>query len=190
MRETIMHARSTAVLMFGLLVGALTSLAPVAPRTTHAASLPALAEEANCSADVDAAVVVDAEEQAAVEAINAIRAGQGLDSLHVSPTLSRAAQWKAEAMAAGAPMAHDDAFRTWVQRLADCGVNTHAGAAENLARGTDNGTVVVQAWVNSPAHYDNVVSPVVGTVGLVRVAGPAHGWYWAAVFGNEADAVQ
>lgn len=159
-------------LMLALLVGA------VAP----AVSRPLAAQDA-CGAGPGGSL--GAEEQRAVEAINALRRTEGLGPLTVSPTLSRASLAKAATMAGGSPFDHNDPWRTWQQRLNDCGYDTNQGyASENIAAGSDSGTATVRMWEDSPPHRANMLSTSAQTVGVARAQGGAYGWYWTAVFGQ------
>jgi uncharacterized protein YkwD len=125
------------------------------------------------------------EELAAVDAINASRAAGGLAPLTISATLTRAAAEKSASMAAGAPFAHDDADRTWQQRLSDCGYDVRTYVSENIAAGTETGAETVRMWQNSPGHRDNMLHPDARVVGIARARGGAYGWYWTANFGAE-----
>ncbi len=168
----------------------LTSLAAAALVALTASAAPHSFPTANAAAPcaVDASYESpDGEEQAAIDGINATRASNGLTALSFSPTLNRAAKWKASDMAAGAPMAHDDSFRSWHQRLADCGVDTSSFVSENIAAGVESGNAAVEMWNNSPAHRANVLGGNVRSVGVSRARGGQWGWYWAANFGNESD---
>jgi uncharacterized protein YkwD len=127
-----------------------------------------------------------------IDAINTYRAALGAPALEVSPSLTRAAVWKSEARAAGAPEAHDDPFRPWDQRLADCGYDLPTAKGENLARVTgelaadEEPAVVVTAWQGSPAHDAVLRDPVYAAAGVARIqAGGTI--YWTAIFGGIPD---
>lgn len=165
-----------------------------APRVLLAAALllasavpllpPTLAAQDACGAP-PAAAPLDAEEQAAVDAINAMRAAEGLPPLTVSATLNRAARSKAVNLAGGAPFSHDDGWRSWQQRLADCGYSTRVMVSENLAAGVDTGPEAVRMWEGSPPHRANMLDPGARGVGIARSGGGGRGWYWTANFGGE-----
>jgi uncharacterized protein YkwD len=126
-----------------------------------------------------------AEEMAALDQINAFRAGHGLDPLMLSATLSRAATEKAASMAAGAPFGHDDPHRSWQQRLADCGYDINTYVSENIAAGTETAAQTVQMWQDSAGHRENMLFPSARSAGIARVRGSApYGWYWTANFGS------
>jgi len=131
--------------------------------------------------------LLDGEEQAAVRAVNDLRARAGLAPLSVSASLMRPARWKSQFMAATGTFAHDDPFRSWLQRLSDCGYADRAAVAENLAAGAATGQATVQMWWESPPHRANLLNPDVRFIGIARArgAGP-YGWYWTANFGAVA----
>lgn len=142
--------------------------------------------ESTCAVP-DGYAVLDDEEQAAVRAINELRAQAGLAPLAVSAALMRPARWKARFMSVTGTFAHDDPFRSWLQRLADCGYPAAAMAAENLAAGTASGQATVQMWWDSPPHRANLLNPDARFIGIARAQGAApYGWYWAANFGASA----
>ncbi len=142
--------------------------------------LPPVQAQSGC---VVADTGLDAEERAALDAINAARAAEGLGPLSLSPALMRAARWKSSCMASGAPFAHDDPSRGWLQRLADCGYSARAYVAENIAAGTGTAPETVTMWLNSPAHRANMLDAGAQTIGIARARGGEWGWYWTADFG-------
>ena len=123
-----------------------------------------------------------------VDLINAHRAEIGLRALTVSPTLTAAATWKAQHMAAYGYLAHDDPGpptpRTANDRIVACG---YPGGTwgENIAMGYTTPQAVVDAWLASPGHRANIERSDYIATG-VAVAGTAQP-YWAESFGNVAD---
>src|SRR3989304_8301111 len=93
-----------------------------------------------------------------VVAVNAARQEAGMESLIRNSKLDAAAQARLEDMAVRQYFAHRDP-----DGLPPWGAITHAGyrfqsAGENLARGFSDPWQVVPAWVDSPAHPDNLMS--------------------------------
>ncbi len=176
----------TAAALLALLGPALTGALPALAAAQ--AARPALA-----SCDVDpSALAPDAEEQAALDLINAYREGQGLPPLALSWALQRAALWKSADMAGRRYAAHDDGFRGWQQRLVDCGYDAYdAEVAENLAGGTPAGAAIVWQWQGSPEHNENLLDPRMLVAGLKRVPSPdpadPYGWYWTLELGSDPD---
>lgn len=147
---------------------------------------PARAQSGDCAV-AEAELTVDGEEQAALAAINAVRAGSGLPALSLSPALGRAAAWKSVAMAATGIFDHSDPGRGFAQRLRDCGYPANTWIGETLAMGMEGGRAAVNGWVGSPPHWAIMMSGQARAVGVARARGP-RGWYWTAAFGGIVDA--
>ena len=148
---------------------------------------PAAAQSAGCAVN-PADLTIDAEEQSALEAINALRAESRLPLLSLSPTLGQAAAHKSATMASTGVFAHDDAGRSWMQRIRDCGYRASETVTENLGWGTETGRATVQMWRDSPGHLQNMLHPGVRAAGIARVRVAGGRWYWTGVFGGVLDA--
>lgn len=148
------------------------------------ASPPAYAEIVNCDV-ADADLRFDDAELRMLDAINAYRSELGLPGFRVAPSLVRGAQWKAFAIAGGAPFLHDDPDRTWDQRIIDCGYPSDAYISENLGYDPTHQSIdsQLQDWKNSQLHDDNLRSTVASYIGIARVEN-ADAIYWVLVFGN------
>ena len=161
---------------------------PLAEPTASASAPPAVARAALVNCDVDPnALMPDAEEQAALGQINAYREAQGLTPLAWSWALQRAALWKSADMAVRRYASHDDGFRGWQQRIADCGYDVFdAQVAENLAGGTPSGAEIVAQWQGSPEHDQNLLDPWMAVAGIKRVqSADVYGWYWTLELGSD-----
>ncbi|HZU76130.1 MAG TPA: CAP domain-containing protein [Dehalococcoidia bacterium] len=132
----------------------------------------------------------DTEEQNMLNLINSYRGSEGLAALTLSPTLMAAAAWKSQDLASNHYFAHDDATRSWSQRLVDCGYTFSANVAENLAAGNATATLTLEQWRTSAAHNANLLNPAMKAIGVARayVDGSPYGWYWTADFGAVLDA--
>lgn len=131
-------------------------------------------------------LTTDAEEQAALDGMNSLRASAGAPALSLSATLGQAAAWKSGSMASSGIFAHDDPGRAWSQRIAECGYRVTPLVGEDLAWGTETGRATVQIWRDSPAHNRIMMDPSMRAVGIARVRGSS-GWYWTADFGAVTD---
>ena len=150
-------------------------------------ALPAATSHAAGPCEVAPAdLALDAEERAAIDAINALRAAAGAAPLAPSRTLTRSAAWKSAQMAAGAPFDHNDGSRSWQQRSADCGYPASDSLRENLAWGYPASADTVEMWAGSAPHRVNLLAPEARAVGIARANGP-RGWMWTAVFGATLD---
>ncbi len=106
---------------------------------------------------------------------NQIRLERGLSTLTLDPELSQAASNKAADMFAKDYWAHiaPDGATPW-------GFIKNSGyeylyAGENLARGFSNTSDVVNAWMASPSHKDNILSSNYADVGFAVSSGSLTG---------------
>ncbi len=123
--------------------------------------------------------------------INQHRASLGLGQLATSSALTASAVWKARQMAAygvGA-FSHNDiappVSRTVWDRISTCGYPYSAG--ENIAEGYQDAASVVNAWLQSTGHKQNIENPsyVVTGIGAAKAANGAV--FWVQDFGLVAD---
>lgn len=124
-----------------------------------------------------------------VARINAIRAQNGLNPLVVQPQLTASAQAYAQAMAAGKFFGHvAPNGSTLVTRDEAAGYSGWSVLEENLAAGQPTAAAVVDAWMHSQSHRDDILSPRVREtgVGFVFVPGSPYGYYWVEEFGTRA----
>jgi uncharacterized protein YkwD len=123
-----------------------------------------------------------------VTLVNAHRAQLGLVPLVVSPTLTAAAEWKARNMAAYDYLDHDDPApdaRTADERVLACGYPATQWG-ENIGTGYATAQAVVDAWLASPEHRENIERPEYRATGVGAAGAPT--MYWAQSFGAVADA--
>jgi hypothetical protein len=119
--------------------------------------------------------------------INAIRVQNGLAALVEQPQLSASAQSYALAMATGKFFGHvAPSGTTMVSRDEAAGYSNWIYIEENIAAGQATVTDVVNAWMKSPSHRENILSPKVTEtgVGYVSVAGSPYTHYWVQEFGT------
>ncbi len=108
-------------------------------------------------------------------AVNEQRAQHGLAPLTMNSQLSQAASGKAANMFANNYWAHfgPDGTTPW-QFIRGSGYD-YIDAGENLAKGFTNSSDVVNAWMNSPTHRANVLSPKYSDIGFAIVPGVLEG---------------
>lgn len=113
--------------------------------------------------------------QKIVELTNQRRAALGLSQLTVDDRLSDAARRKAADMFNKNYWAHNapDGTKPWSFVLAAGYSYLHAG--ENLARDFTNPENVVDAWMNSPSHRDNLLNSRYQNIGVAVVDGQLTG---------------
>ncbi len=119
--------------------------------------------------DFSAAVISGA----LVDLANSYRTSQAVSVLAANPDLERAAQLKAEDMAAKGYFAHKspDGRTPWYW-FEQAGYDFKF-AGENLAVNFNDSIDVNQAWINSPTHRENLVDTRFTEIGI----GTAHGVY-------------
>ncbi len=105
------------------------------------------------------------------EETNAVRADQVLIPLKVSSALQRAAQLKANDMAANGYFAHKSpAGLTPWHWFSEAGYS-FIYAGENLAVNFSDSKDVITAWMNSPSHKANILNPNFTEIGVAMAKG-------------------
>ena len=104
-----------------------------------------------------------------VETTNAYRQENGLSELRFDPTLSQAAQQKAEDMFADGYWAHvaPDGTQPWFF-ITKAGYD-YIYAGENLAKDFQESDSVVVAWMESPSHRQNILNEKFKDIGIAVV---------------------
>jgi hypothetical protein len=126
-----------------------------------------------------------------VDQINAIRIQNGLAPLIAVPQLNASAQSYASAMATGRFFAHAGPDgSTFSSRDEAAGYTNWTYLEENLAAGQPTVAAAVNAWMKSPAHRADLLSPRVTEtgVGYVDLTGSPYGHYWVQEFGSRSTA--
>ena len=106
---------------------------------------------------------------------NAKRLEAGLSTLTINPALSSAAQAKAKDMLDHDYWAHISPSGTTPWDFFRNSGYTYRYAGENLARDFANPSSVVDAWMASPTHKDNVLSTKYEEIGVAVVEGDLGG---------------
>ena len=110
-----------------------------------------------------------------IELTNQKRAELGLAPLTTNPLLNEVAQRKAADMFAFNYWAHTSpSGRDPWSFFKEVGYK-YIYAGENLARDFMNSEGVVEAWMNSPTHKDNIVNPNYKEIGVAVVNGTLNG---------------
>lgn len=119
--------------------------------------------------------------------VNAHRATLSLSQLAAISTLTASSEWKSRHEAFyGYPLNHDDPAppiaRTWYQRLLD---NGYPGGlcAENIAQGYPSAQAVLDGWLASPGHKENLEDTYWTVTGIGVAASPTNGLIWTQSFG-------
>lgn len=153
------------------------------------------ADAARCGAAPTAEEVLHRLNEARLRGVACQRAG--------APTRAEPLQWNERLAAAAAAQSHDMAQldhmshrdshdRALPERLAQTGYRFSA-AAENVAVGYPSLDAVIDAWLHSESHCDNLMNAKVRELGLacVDAAGArgadsvAEGRYWTLILGSQ-----
>ena len=137
-------------------------------------------------ADAEAMVNVDGvtlseEEQEVLNLINEQRKQYGLSELKAYGELQRVAKLKAEDIVNNKYFSHTSpTYGTPFEMLQGEGV-TYKYAGENLA-GNETGVKAVKAWMNSPAHKDNILDEDYEYTGICVVDSEVYGKVYVQLF--------
>jgi uncharacterized protein YkwD len=115
--------------------------------------------------------------KAAAGLISQYRAAHGLAAVTVDPTLNRAAEVQARAVAQTGILSHGQ----FASRMSSFGIG--GAAAENLTAGSRSVDAAIARWKGSPGHNRNLLMPEARRIGLARATTPGTGYehYWALV---------
>ncbi|GIH49483.1 Uncharacterized conserved protein YkwD, contains CAP (CSP/antigen 5/PR1) domain [Microbispora rosea] len=165
----------------GVPTGAPSAVPSTAPATTPPASAPASA--APSASPTSGSAVGTAIENEVVRLTNVERAKAGCGPLKHDPRLRTAAYAHSADMSAKDYFDHTSKDgRSFADRITAAGYTWRA-AAENIAKGYGTAQAVVQGWMNSPGHRQNILNCNYTDIGVGYVA--AGGPYWTQDFGRQ-----
>src|SRR5689334_19895352 len=124
--------------------------------------------------NVAAAAALDsaAAAQRVLEITNLERGKAGLAALVLSPQLNDAAQGYAQVLASGDCFAHTcGPVPDFGVRFRDAGYTGWSAIAENIAAGYATPEAVVDGWMASPGHRQNILTPAFTDMGAGVVSG-------------------
>ncbi|MFD1360755.1 CAP domain-containing protein [Lentibacillus salinarum] len=118
-------------------------------------------------------------EQQVVELTNEERTAQGLDPLKIDTELSKVAREKSRDMAYSNYFSHDSpTYGSPFDMMKDFGIS-YQTAGENIARGQRTPEQVVNGWMNSDGHRENIMNPNFTHIGVGYVE---QGNHWTQQF--------
>lgn len=122
---------------------------------------------------------VRAYERDVIRLVNAERSKRGIAPLTEDWELSRVARYKSEDMQKNGYFSHTSpTYGSPFQMMKSFGI-TYRGAGENIARGQQTPSAVVNAWMNSSGHRANILNSSFTHIGVGYVA---DGKYWTQMF--------
>lgn len=113
----------------------------------------------------------DINQPAIIQLTNGQRQANGVNALQENSLLDQVAQLKAKDMFAGNYWAHVSPSGVTPWFWYDQAGYKYIYAGENLARDFDTSSGVLDGWMNSPTHRDNLLSPNYTEIGVAVVNG-------------------
>lgn len=122
-------------------------------------------------------------EQSLLDKVNAARAEVGVEPLHYDPSVAKVAQLKAQDLLTSNYFDHvSPTYGGPSDMLTQFGIKWRA-SGENIAAGQRSVEEVHEGWMNSPGHYENIVSPLFTHIGFgFTEGGGDYGTYWVQMF--------
>ena len=131
------------------------------------------------AATTPASSSVSAFEQQVVQLTNQERAKNGLPALKLDVELSKVAREKSRDMQAKNYFSHTSpTYGSPFDMMKAYGISYKA-AGENIAMGQRSPEEVVQAWMNSQGHRENIMNPNFTHIGVGHIT---QGNYWTQMF--------
>jgi len=121
-------------------------------------------------------------EQEVVRLVNVQRVNNGLKPLAHNWELSRVARYKSTDMRDRAYFSHQSpTYGSPFDMIRSFGVS-YTAAGENIAAGQQTAESVVQAWMNSQGHRENILNASYTEIGVGYTSGGSMGHYWTQMF--------
>lgn len=122
--------------------------------------------------------------QSVINLTNDERQKAGRPPLTSHPSLMQAAQSYAEVLASGDCFDHTcGPVPDLRDRVEQAGYTSWIALGENIAAGAKTPEAVMNVWMNSAGHRDNILNPNYKEIGVGVASGGRYGMYWVQVFG-------
>lgn len=114
--------------------------------------------------------------------VNEERAAAGLAPLAINRELSKVARHKSADMRDANYFSHQSpTYGSPFDMMQQFGIDFNY-AGENIAAGQTSPEAVMEAWMNSPGHRENILNPNFTHIGVGYVAGGSYQHYWTQHF--------
>lgn len=121
-------------------------------------------------------------EDQVIKLVNVQRARRGLQSLRKNTTLAKIARYKAQDMVNRHYFSHiSPTYGSPFKMMENFGIRFSA-AGENIAMGQRTPQEVMNAWMNSPGHRANILSPSYTQIGVGFAKSKNGVCYWTQEF--------
>ncbi|MFB9234277.1 CAP domain-containing protein [Plantactinospora siamensis] len=138
----------------------------------------------NLSADSSVSGPVTSQEQQVIDLVNQERAKAGCGSLAANSALMKAARLHSKDQAAHNTMSHDGSDGSqFFERIARAGYPGRS-TAENVAVGYKSPAEVMDGWMHSEHHRDNILNCSYKDIGVGVARGSNGQLYWTQDFGG------
>ncbi len=125
---------------------------------------------------------IKAVEREVIKLVNAERTKRGLAPLTENWELSRVARYKSRDMATRGYFSHTSpTYGSPFKMMEDFGIR-FTSAGENIAYGQRTAAEVMNAWMNSPGHRSNILSPSYSQIGVGFAKNKNGVCYWTQMF--------
>jgi uncharacterized protein YkwD len=126
-----------------------------------------------------------------LDAVNSERSAHTLPPLRANLTLEKVAQRHADDMRARGYYGHASPEGTMVLARAKWAGYVAASVGENIAKGQVSVEDVMEGWMNSPKHRENILNPFFSEVGFgLAIGKEADQVLWVQVFGEPRAATR
>jgi len=125
---------------------------------------------------------VKAQENEVIRLVNIQRTKAGLQALTQNWQLSRVARYKSQDMIDRGYFAHNSpTYGSPFKMMESFGLR-YSAAGENIAMGQQSPAQVMNAWMNSPGHRNNIMSPSFTQIGVGLAKDRKGRMYWTQMF--------
>lgn len=122
-----------------------------------------------------------------LQLVNAARQKAGVPQLQLVEPLSKLAAWFSGDLAVQGQLTHKDRLGRELQdRFEAFGYSNFEAIGENIAAGQPTPEQVVTAWMKSPAHRANILSPAYSEIGISYsyAVSSKYKYYWVMDLGS------
>ena len=121
-------------------------------------------------------------ENQVIALVNKERASRGLNGLEIDWELSRVARTKSQDMATHHYFSHQSpTYGSPFDMMKHFGIDFR-GAGENIASGQTSPESVMNSWMNSQGHRENILKPEFTHIGVGFYRGGDYGYMWTQQF--------
>ena len=118
-------------------------------------------------------------------AVNTKRTNANITALAADPALNRIASARAEDLAKLGQLSHDTPTYGTAEQMLDKFEYKWEAFGENMGEGFTNALEITNEWYNSPAHKENLMSPIFTHIGAGTATDTKGVIYWVTLFSKK-----